>query len=98
MTWKMILRGSCLMIATDNVSVAHYINQLGSTHTQSHLDLMFTFCSLIDNTFWKHKLATQGIYNILANTLSPRSVSLHEVAAAPRHFLDDIPALQPPKL
>lgn len=43
------LAGTHLMIATDNITVTHYINRLGSTHSQSLLDLTFTFYHLKDN-------------------------------------------------
>ena len=69
--WRNWLCHSNLMIATDNATVASYINKLGGTHSQALLDLTFEFYTLVDSIpLTVRARHIPGVSNVLADALS----------------------------
>lgn len=75
--WRHRLVNARLMLATDNTTVASYVNKLGGTHSRQLLDLTFEFYALVDSIPC-HVRARHipGVRNVLADALSrPRDPS-----------------------
>ena len=69
--WRGRLAGSNLMVATDNATVASYINKQGGTHSQALLDLTFQFFTLVDSIPLDVRARhIPGATNVLADALS----------------------------
>ncbi|XP_046581092.1 uncharacterized protein LOC124288585 [Haliotis rubra] len=69
--WATELRGSSLLIQTDNSSVVWYINHLGSTGSANLLQLAFRFFHLIDSLAIDAQARhIPGVRNVIADALS----------------------------
>lgn len=69
--WSRTLRNAQLMIATDNATVASYINKMGGTHSYSLLEMAYEFYDLVDTIpLVARARHIPGATNVLADALS----------------------------